>query len=465
MAIKASLPKGTRDFLPKELRQRMRVMDTIRRIYEQHGFEPIETPAIENIETLMGKYGDEGDQLLFKILMRGAKAASGQCDLGLRYDLTVPFSRFVAMHQNEIGRIFKRYQMQPVYRADRPGHGRFREFYQCDIDVIGAPAPLAEISLLHAVSDVFEALNFEAITIDVNDRRILRAMIEFSEIPLTLETSAIMAIDKLDKIGVDGVLKELDERGIAAESAKKLLASIALEASNEATISGLRERLSQFPEALTAIDELEILSQAAERFLKKPNAICVAPALARGLNYYTGAIFEIHAKGLASSLAGGGRYDNLIGSFSGSQIPAVGISLGFERICVILEQNKQLENCGSPVDVIVTLYDSSCLMACLELSSQVRALGFSCELYPGGYAKLQKQFKYANDRGARYVAIIGPEELETNQLTLKDMANQTQECGPLEALRVSHDPALLEGSELAFLYFETASESDKGSQL
>ena len=222
-SIKPGIPKGTRDFLPQQMKQRLGVMKVIREVYEKHGFLPIETPAIENIETLMGKYGEEGDQLLFKILMRGAKAASGQCDLGLRYDLTVPLSRFVAMHQNEIGRIFKRYQMQPVYRADRPGHGRFREFYQCDIDMIGAPAPIPEIELLHAVSDVFKTLNFDKLAIHINDRRILRAMIAVAGIDEALETTAITAIDKLDKIGNDGVLKELAQRGIAPESAQKLL--------------------------------------------------------------------------------------------------------------------------------------------------------------------------------------------------------------------------------------------------
>ena len=224
--IKPAIPKGTRDFLPAQMRQRQRVLDTIRSIYEKHGFAPIETPAIENIETLMGKYGEEGDQLLFKILMRGAKAASGQCDLGLRYDLTVPLARFVAMHQNDIGRIFKRYQIQPVYRADRPGHGRFREFYQCDIDMIGAVAPLPEIALLNAVADVFAALSFDRICIHLNDRRILRALIDVSNIPVEQETTAITAIDKLDKIGVEGVLKELTERGIESDSAQKLLDNI-----------------------------------------------------------------------------------------------------------------------------------------------------------------------------------------------------------------------------------------------
>ena len=433
-AVKPAIPKGTRDFLPEQMRQRYRVMDTIRRVYERHGFAPIETPAIENIETLMGKYGEEGDQLLFKILMRGAKAASGLCDLGLRYDLTVPLSRFVAMHQNEIGRIFKRYQMQPVYRADRPGHGRFREFYQCDIDMIGAPAPLPEIALLHAVSDVFAELHFDALCIHINDRRILRAMIEVCGIPVDLETTAITAIDKLDKIGTDGVAKELTDRGIDAEAAQKLLDRIQAADSNDATLDALEALFAGRDDALRAIADLRTIVAAAASFANRP-AIRVSPELARGLNYYTGAIFEIQAEGLGSSIAGGGRYDHLIGMFSGRDIPAVGISLGFERICVIMQERGMFEDVRCDVDVVVAPAFAGALSGAIALADAVRALGLSCEIYPG-FDKLAKQFKYANERHARYVAVLGEDEIAAGTVTVKDMTSGTQNTAAVGTLRI-----------------------------
>lgn len=430
--LKAGIPKGTRDFLPSQMRQRIQVMDTIRKVYEKHGFAPIETPAIENIETLMGKYGEEGDQLLFKILMRGAKAASGQCDLGLRYDLTVPLSRFVAMHQNEIGRIFKRYQIQPVYRADRPGHGRFREFYQCDIDMIGAPAPLPEIELLHAVGDVFAELKFDRLCIHINDRRILRALIEVCDIPVELETTAITAIDKLDKIGMDGVQKELNERGISVESAEKLLQRIQAAETNDLTLDALDRMFEGKTEAKQAVDELRLIVDAVTHFDHAPQ-IRVSPELARGLNYYTGAIFEIQAEGLASSIAGGGRYDHLIGMFSGRDIPAVGISLGFERICVIMQERNMFDDISCDVDVVIAPALSQALNTATHLATVVRNLGLSCEIYPG-FDKLAKQFKYANERHARYVIVLGEDELHAGTITLKDMVSGEQKTGLPEML-------------------------------
>lgn len=440
-SIKAAIPKGTRDFLPEQMRQRTFVMDIIRRVYEKHGFAPIETPAIENIETLMGKYGEEGDQLLFKILMRGAKAASGQCDLGLRYDLTVPLSRFVAMHQNEIGRIFKRYQMQPVYRADRPGHGRFREFYQCDIDMIGALAPMPEIALLHAVSDVFAELKFDKLCIHLNDRRILRALIEVCGIPVELETTAITAIDKLDKIGVEGVLKELAEREIPQDNAQKLMALIEAKETNDATLLALESLFADKADALKAVQELRVIVDASRSFPNAPQ-IRVSPELARGLNYYTGAIFEIQAEGLSSSIAGGGRYDHLIGMFSGRDIPAVGISLGFERICVIMQERGMFDNMKNDIDVVVAPALAAALGTAVQFSAQVRALGFSCELYPG-FDKLAKQFKYANERNAHYVAVLGEDELASGTVTLKDMVTGEQKTAPMNAIHVADGKLML----------------------
>lgn len=422
--IKAGIPKGTRDFLPVQMRQRLHVLNTIRGVYERHGFAPLETPAIENIETLMGKYGAEGDQLLFKILMRGEKAASGLCDLGLRYDLTVPLARVVAMHQNEIGRVFKRYQIQPVYRADRPGHGRFREFYQCDIDMIGVGAPLPEVDLLHAVSDVFAALRLGDVVIHLNDRRLLRALIASCGIAPSLEVGAITAIDKIDKIGEEGVRKELLERGLEPSSAARLLENLSAEGTNDEKIARMASLFEGQDEAQRALDELKTILSCVSQFGHAPR-VCVSPSLARGLNYYTGAIFEISAEGLSSSIAGGGRYDHLIGMFAGRDIPAVGISLGFERICVIMEERGMFGDVGSDVDVVVAMAVPEAYGAAIALSEWIHAQGLSCELYPG-FDKLTKQFKYANERGARYVAVFGEEELATGRITVKDMGSGEQ---------------------------------------
>lgn len=424
MAISVGIPKGTRDFLPMNVRQRAYVMQIIRQTYEGHGFDPIETPAIENIETLTGKYGEEGDQLLFKIMMRGAKAASGGCDLGLRYDLTVPLSRFVAMHQNEIPRIFKRYQLQSVYRADRPGHGRFREFMQCDIDVVGASAPLAEIGLLAAVLDVFAALKFGGITLQINDRRILRALIQTAGIPLELESSAIMAIDKLDKIGIEGVQNELQARGITAQAAQKLLAAIQSCETNEAELLRLETLFTHDDVALGALADMRTMVSALSEVAGE-HRIVLTPALARGLNYYTGAIFEIQAEGLNSSIAGGGRYDELIGMFAGRSIPAVGISIGFERVCVLMQQRGLFPDFSACVDVMVACFNEKSMGHCLKLAQAIRGFGLSCEVYPQA-DKLAKQFKYANERNLTFVVIQGEDEIAHNTVTIKNLISGEQ---------------------------------------
>ncbi|MFA5625153.1 MAG: histidine--tRNA ligase [Bradymonadales bacterium] len=432
MARSVGIPKGTRDFLPITMRQRAYVMRIIRDVYEAHGFDPIETPAIENIETLTGKYGEEGDQLLFKILKRGAKAATGECDLGLRYDLTVPLSRFVAMHQNEIPRLFKRYQLQSVYRADRPGHGRFREFMQCDIDIVGASAPVAEVGLLAAIFDVFVALKFDSVTLQLNDRRILRALIQVAGIDLELETTAIMAIDKLDKIGEEGVEKELENRGIPKTAAENLLKSLKSAENNEAELQRLETLFAGYEDALEALAELRRILTALE-VCRGRHKIDLCPALARGLNYYTGAIFELRAEGLNSSIAGGGRYDKLIGSFAARDIPAVGISLGFERICVIMQEQGLFPDFSASADVMVACFNEESLAQQVSVAKKIRELGLSCELYPQN-DKLGKQFKYANERAVSYVAIMGDEELSTQSVTIKNMHNGEQTTISIDAL-------------------------------
>ena len=424
MATRASLPKGTRDFLPETLRRREHVVAIIREVYERHGFAPLETPAIENLSTLLGKYGEEGDKLLFKILKRGAKAASGECDLGLRYDLTVPLARVVAMHQAQLPRIFKRYQIQPVWRADRPGRGRFREFYQCDIDVIGGQAPLVEIDLLSAVGEIFERLGFAGVQLRINDRRILTAMVAHAGVPQALETSAIIAIDKLDKIGPDGVKAELERRGIEAEVATRLMGLLD-ELSGPQVLEEMRRQLTS-PPAQEAVDGLEEIAKGLVISGLDASSVLIDPTLARGLDYYTGPIFELVSKDLSGSLAGGGRYDGLIGLFSGQDTPACGVSLGLERILVVMEERGLFPPIERGPALMVANFGSATREAALKLAHEVRKAGIAVDVYPKK-DKLGKQFKLANQQGIPFVAVIGPDEAAAGQAKLKEMASGDQE--------------------------------------
>ena len=433
MAVNASLPKGTRDLLPLDVRRREYVIGVIRRVYEAHGFDPLETPAIENLSTLTGKYGEEGDQLLFKILKRGAKAASGQCDLGLRYDLTVPLARVVAMHQNALPRFFKRYQIQPVWRADRPGKGRFREFYQCDIDVVGAGAPLPEIDLLSAVSEVFSELGFEGATIRLNDRRILRGLIDVSGIPVEKEVDAITAIDKIDKIGRDGVARELDQRGVDADAAQVLLTTLATLAESATPLDALGALFEAHVEGQEAVEGLRAILEGLDAAGVPSAQLKVDPYLARGLGYYTGAIFEVSVADLAGSLAGGGRYDGLIGIFRGQSLPACGVSLGLERILVVMAERGMLPDDRSRCDVMIANFSRRALGSTLELATTLRAAGLRVDLYPQK-DRLGKQFKYANARSMPFVVVIGPDEMNQGEVKIKDMQSGEQQMLPREAL-------------------------------
>ncbi len=424
MAQKAAQPKGTRDFLPHTMRQRSYVIETIAAIYRKHGFEPIETPALENLDTLLGKYGEEGDQLLFRILKRGAKAGTGECDLGLRYDLTVPLARFIAMHQNDLPRIFKRYQIQPVWRADRPGHGRFREFYQCDIDVVGAQAPLADVDLLLAVVEVFDALAFNRLTLRLNDRRILRGLIEVAGIDIGQETTAIVALDKLDKIGAPGVETELQQRGIPAAAAASLLATLQDLQEAPEILPRLEALFADHPAALAGVHTLAQIQAAMAHQVSTSTTLRVDPTLARGLNYYTGPIFEIQSQDLGSSLAGGGRYDGLIGTFLGRDIPACGVSLGLERILVVMEERDAFPGLRMSSDLMVALFDESTTHHALTAATALRAHGLEVDLYPQ-HDKMAKQFKYANERKIPWVLVIGPDEAKNDRVRLKRMHDGT----------------------------------------
>ncbi|HEX2679110.1 MAG TPA: ATP phosphoribosyltransferase regulatory subunit, partial [Polyangiales bacterium] len=351
--------KGSRDFLPRDVRRRMYVTGVIREVFQSHGFAPLETPAMERLDTLMGKYGEEGDQLLFKILMRGeplvgairnahtflaepgalVRGRSGEtapraepllADLGLRYDLTVPLARVVAEYQGKLPPVFKRYQIQPVWRADTPGKARFREFYQCDVDVVGSTSKVVEAEVLGAAAECLTRLGFRDFKLRINHRGLLRAIVEHAGIDAALETEAIVAIDKLDKIGVEGVERELAGRGVAAESAKQLLTIIA----EAGELASLRKVLAGSARGQGAIDEIETVFDFASVTAARPH-LTFDVALARGLGYYTGCIFEIAVAGVPGSLGGGGRYDGLIGMFLNKEVPACGLSLGLERILVL----------------------------------------------------------------------------------------------------------------------------------
>jgi histidyl-tRNA synthetase len=416
-------PGGTRDFLPADVRRREHVIAVVRRVYERYGFEPLETPAFENIETLLGKYGEEGNKLIFKILKRGEHEASGEADLALRYDLTVPLARVVAQYQNELPKFFKRYQIQPVWRADRPAKGRFREFYQCDIDSIGSTSPLVEAEQLSAVTEVLTTLGFGDFTIQLNHRMLLTAMLEAANVPAALHGEALVAIDKLDKIGRDGVRKELVGRGMTDESA-----STCLDAFEDVPLfERLVQGSSRGSVAKTEVDRILALVAGTPA----AGHVSFVPRLARGLSYYTGAIMEITVPDLAGSLGGGGRYDNLVGMFLGRDVPACGFSLGLERIIVVMTERGMFPDAiaGGGVDVMVTVWNDESRSDALALAGELRRGGVRVDVYPDA-DKLGKQFKYASSRAVPFVAIVGDDERANGTVSVKDLRSGSQETMP-----------------------------------
>ena len=412
--------RGMRDFLPEDVRRREHVIAVIKRVYERYGFEPLETPAVENLETLLGKYGDEGNQLIYKILKRGDGEATGEADLALRYDLTVPLARVVAHHQAKLPRLFKRYQIQPVWRADRPARGRFREFYQCDVDALGSTSPVIEAELCAAVADAMVELGFAEFSIRLNHRQLLTSMLNASGIPETLHAAALVALDKEDKIGVDGVGQELAQRGVAPEAARGLFTAIGA-LRDRGALSGLDEAGVA---ALANLDAIEAMAKGtrAEARLRRD------PSLARGLSYYTGAIMEVNVADLAGSLGGGGRYDNLVGMFSGQPIPACGFSLGLERILVVMTEREMFPSslATTPADVMVAVFDATGLPHAMRLAGQLRASGLRVLVYPDA-DKIGKQIKYADGRGIPFVALLGADESAKGEVTVKNLAAQSQQ--------------------------------------
>ena len=399
-------------------------------MYERYGFEPLETPAFENIETLLGKYGEEGNKLIFKILKRGEHEASGEADLALRYDLTVPLARVIAQYQNELPKFFKRYQIQPVWRADRPARGRFREFYQCDIDAIGSTSVVVEAELLGAVAEVLTSLGFQDFVIRLNHRRALTALLECAGIPEALHGEALIALDKLDKIGVERVEEELRTRGVDPAATLACLHFFSGFSREEPHHAGRIERLRAFVKdhatGPAAVSELEEILRLAEDTPARGH-IRVDSSLARGLSYYTGAIMEIAVDGIGS-LGGGGRYDNLIGMFLGKDIPACGFSLGLERVIVVMTERGMFPQAVArgAADVMVALWNVESRGDAVALAGQLRRGGLRVDVYPEA-EKLGKQFKYASSRQYACVAVVGDDERAHGMVTVKNMRTAAQE--------------------------------------
>ena len=432
-------PSGMRDFLPQDVVRRRHVVDIVRDVYESYGFLPLETPTIESLALLLGKYG-EGDKLIYRVLHRGESLTRVLADKGadvteadladqaLRYDLTVPLARVVAQY-GDLPKFFKRYQIQPVWRADRPGRGRFREFYQCDVDVTGTTSLVAEAEVCGAVAQVLTRLGFDDFTLHINHRQLLRGLIRGSGIDTSLEATALIAVDKLDKIGRDGVTAELQERGIAAQAASRLLDLITAEASDDAAqLAHLRAELGADERAVAALDELGQLLTLLDATPAGPFT-AISPALARGLGYYTGPIFEISVADLAGSMGGGGRYDELVGMFGKRDIPAVGFSLGLERILVVMGERGMYPDLGLGPDVLVC-WRGVAEAEVLEVAHALRAGGARVEVFPEA-PKLGKQLQYADAISARFAAIVGESEIADGTVTLKHLQSGDQQTVPV----------------------------------
>lgn len=431
-----------RDFLPAEVSKRNFVENTIRGIYESYGFLSLETPSIENLSSLLGKYGDEGDQLIFRILHRGEKLtralAEGKVsqeelsDLGLRYDLTVPLARVVANNRT-LPRFFKRFQIQPVWRADRPGKGRYREFMQCDVDITGTCSLTAEAEVCAAVAKVFTTLGINDFTINLNHRQLLREMVAWCGISAELEGTALVAVDKLDKIGEEGVLKELEARGIPNDKASSLIAAMRRpgDSSNSDELARLEGLIQDREKAAEAVSSLRELCELAES-TPAAGKIFIDASLARGLGYYTGLIFEIRVAGMLGSLGGGGRYDGLIGIFCGAEIPAVGFSIGFERLILVLEERKLFSGVCHGPELLLCRFDDTSSADFLKTASTLREHGVKVELFPE-VSKIGKQIGYAQTTGIPIVGILGTSEVAEGKISIKRLSDAAQQTLDLAA--------------------------------
>lgn len=440
MAQKPSIPKGTRDFLPEVMVRRNYIFDTIKTVFKRFGFQPIETPSMENLSTLLGKYGEEGDKLLFRILNSGdfmsgvqqngeplqaEKIAGKICEKGLRYDLTVPFARFVVQYRDQIAFPFRRYQIQPVWRADRPQKGRYREFYQCDVDIVGSNSILNEAELVQIVDEVFSALKINVV-LKINNRKVLAGIAEYIGKPDAL-VDITVAIDKLDKIGIDAVNAELAQKGLDAAAVEKLQPILFMKGDAREKFAQLKSLMSGIEVGEKGIEELETLFDYIDD-MNVGIEYELDLTLARGLNYYTGAIFEVKAKDVAmGSISGGGRYDNLTGIFGLQGVSGVGISFGADRIYdVLTELNLFPEKNGDITEVIFLNFGPKEERYCLPYLQQLRRNGVNAEIYPDS-AKLQKQMKYADQRGIPVVVMAGEDEMNNKTFTVKFMKEGRQE--------------------------------------
>ena len=420
-----------RDFLPEDVRRREYVIGVIKRVYERYGFEPLETPAVENLETLLGKYGDEGNQLIFKILKRGEHEKTGEADLALRYDLTVPLARVVAHHQAKLPRLFKRYQIQPVWRADRPARGRFREFFQCDVDSLGSTSPAIEAESCAAVADAMTELGFTEFQIRINHRHLLSAMLKQAGFPADREADTLVVLDKLDKIGEAGVVKQWAAKGLGDES--QLTEAVRALTTGVSSLDAAARFVEADQTGQAAVDNLRRVFELSRGTSAGPR-LSFDGTLARGLSYYTGAIMEVNVADLAGSLGGGGRYDNLVGMFSGQNIPACGFSLGLERILVVMSERGMFPGtlATSPADVMIATFDASAAADAMRVADALRAGGLRVLVYPDA-DKIGKQIKYADGRGIRFVALLGDDEIKAGTVTVKNLAAQTQQTYPQSA--------------------------------
>ncbi len=442
MAQKPSTPKGTRDFLPAVVAKREYIFDTIKKSFEAFGFSPIETPSFELSSTLLGKYGEEGDRLIFKILKNGdkvkdadikaledgnfARFSNSLSEKALRYDLTVPFARFVVQHQNELSFPFKRYQIQPVWRADRPQAGRYQEFHQCDADVVGSDSLLYELDFVQLFDEVLSNLKISDFTIKINNRKILSGIAEISGESEKL-VDITVAIDKLDKIGLDGVIKELSEKGISDAAIDKIRPLFAISGDTRERLSQMKSFLENSEIGQTGIQELEYIFDQTERLGVRNAKVEFDVTLARGLNYYTGAIFEVKANGVnIGSICGGGRYDDLTGIFGMKDMSGVGISFGADRIYLVLEELDLFpESVDNRLELLFINFGETEADHCLPIIKMLRNQGVSSEIYPKS-AKMNKQMKYANDRGVKFVALVGQNEIENGVLSIKNMDSGEQ---------------------------------------
>lgn len=446
---KPSLARGTRDFGPEIMAKRNYILDTIKSVFKKFGFLQLETPAVENLSVLMGKYGEEGDKLLFKILNSGdylknvnqkdfddgASAMLNKvAEKGLRYDLTVPFARFVAMNRHALAMPFKRFQVQPVWRADRPQRGRYREFFQCDADVVGTDSLLCEAEIILMLNEVFKKLKLDNFSVKVNNRKILTGITEVID-AVGKEAELCVAIDKLDKIGKAKVEDELKERGFSESSMQSLQTLFTLSDNNGTALAELKSWLKESEIGLKGISELEEVLSLVDGFGLKEHNVSLDFTLARGLSYYTGAIFEVKAGGVSiGSISGGGRYDDLTSTFGMPNLSGVGISFGVDRIYDVLDELELFPaDTTESTKVLLTNFDVESQKACLPILAKLRAFDIAAELYPSN-DKMKKQFDYANKKGIVYVLLVGSEEIKSKKYSLKDMASGEQESFTLEQL-------------------------------